>query len=323
MADYSSIPLLDLLRLIVAEADSDALYELHANRPVCLFDGKRLVIAEYLLAARFEAERCGWGENAFHAYDLALDRFWKNLDSPQSNRLYASVYEKLVAEALSPLAREVRAAELLRKLVVRHYHWCLRESARTRIRTRFEWDLPEGTLLLLFPKTLSGHDRRRWLEVHFPDADATRAGEKERIQILIDEMLGTGTVSLEEGVNVSEWDLPTPLRQSLDLEGLGRVVSEEKAVNLEDQRPAIRVLGAGGVRSLVREIFERLLHDTYEERSLAEAFGLSASTFSRFAGRQPRSSGLPDLWANVASILQVDSELQSILQSRELTPISV
>jgi len=308
MSHYRSIPLIELISLII-QGDTDALHELHANRSVCLFRGKRLVIAAYLLELRLDAESFGWGEHGIRAYDLALDRF---LCRSGGYGLFKSIEEKIRHESSSDLDKELLVAELLRKLVLRHFRWCLKESARSTTRTRYTW----GSLELLLPRTLSGSVRRQWLETHFPDVDVTCVGERDRIQSGIDELIGHGIVSLDEGLSVSEWDLPSVLQTQLDLEGLGSTVAEEKVANMEDLRPSIRCLGVDGVRRLVRSIFDRLLDDQYDEHRIADEFGVSASTFSRFAGLRARSSGLPDLWANVASVIRCDPVFLEMVQAK-------
>ena len=100
---------------------------------------------------------------------------------------------------------------------------------------------------------------------------------------------------------------------------------------------AIRALGKSRLKQLILRIFDELNEEAYEEKRLADAFGLSRATFSRFAGSRwkSHSSGqIPDLWANTAQTLAghgrfveaaeeagVWDEVQKIVTGNRLTQI--
>ena len=82
-------------------------------------------------------------------------------------------------------------------------------------------------------------------------------------------------------------------------------VADEKARNISFQRPSIRELGQDRLRSMVLEIFDALQEDEIEDGRMADKYGLSKATFSRFAGvRWQDGNGIiPDLWCNTAHVL--------------------
>jgi len=105
---------------------------------------------------------------------------------------------------------------------------------------------------------------------------------------------------------IGSYEMPRGADCEIRERGLPRVVADEKACNIDRQRPAIRALGPHAVRRLVLQILTGILDDDYNESSLAGQFGLSKATFSRFAGARwsPGSPGrIPDLWRNVAQVL--------------------
>ena len=272
------------------------LHELHAHRTVCLNSDRRIRIAEYLDGLRRDAERGGWGSHAAKAYDLALDRFLG-----KSVGVYKAILNRVSNEVLDVFEFEKLLAELLRKAVARHFRWCLKEAVRSMEQSRFQWH----GLNLLMPKTISGPFRRKWLESHVENVDRDRPGEEARIQGIIDEAFSSKPIEL-----VGEWDLPSVVKKRLDATGLMETVADEKATNLEDLRPSIRSLGSSKVRTLVIDIFESILDDSYSEREIAKRYRLSTSTMTRFAGLHVTGT-LADLWRNAAGVLARDDDLWS------------
>ena len=96
------------------------------------------------------------------------------------------------------------------------------------------------------------------------------------------------------------------IEQELQAHGLAKVVADEKAANIDLQRPAIRALGKLQLKQLILRIFENLAQEAYEEKRLADVFGISRTTFTRFAGSRWEAAlarRVPDLWANTAQTL--------------------
>jgi len=96
------------------------------------------------------------------------------------------------------------------------------------------------------------------------------------------------------------------IRREADASDLAATVAQEKAEAIHEQRPAIQALGVSALRALVLRIFDALAEGHYEDSMLADAFGLSKATFSRFAGSRWQAGDnarVPDLWLNVARTL--------------------
>ena len=216
---------------------------------------------------------------------------------------------------MGPLEGEMAAAQVLQHGVVRHFRLsCLEARRRSNpARSRYAWHVRGGALYLWMPNFMPGRRRRAWLEAHVEDPDPSMPGERRRVQRIVDEYLGipahvrmessaglvdVGALAQKHGVCSAS--------QELTVRDLARVVAEEKAENIHRQRRAIQALGAARLEELILHIFEDLAQGIYEEKLLAEAFGLSRPTFSRFAGSRWRdrpSGRIPDLWANMAQTL--------------------
>ena len=148
--------------------------------------------------------------------------------------------------------------------------------------------------------------------------------EKKCIQQRIDEELVTGySVSFDEPSITAE--LKSDDNRALeDREGrkfvvsLRECVAREKSEHFEDLRPAIRVLGSKGVYSLVLRIFADINEGAYSLSEVAQNFGLSKASLSRFAG--PAWSGdarqeIPDLWANTAHVLAGNALFSEVVEN--------
>jgi hypothetical protein len=161
------------------------------------------------------------------------------------------------------------------------------------------------------PGFVPGQRRRRWLQDNVDDPCPSRPGERARVQAVIDRYFGVvRRVPLDADIPAVPPPAPANrrfepgmLERSLPYE-LARVVSEEKAERIAEQRPAIQELGKEKLTCLIMGAFQALSEGRYAEAQLARAFGLSKATFSRFAGsRWTASHRIPDLWANTAHTL--------------------
>lgn len=332
--DYTRLPLRHLVELVVDASDATALNEFHQNRPVFGWNGAaNLRCAEFIDCLRKAALDRGEGDVACRAYDLCVAKF-SNLpdgvdkrrgDGPDC-RTYFDAFLRTCSEtsasggALPIINAERRAANRLQGLVARHYRLsmleCLR-NGRSRM-SRYVWSLPAGSISLMMPRHLHGKDRRVWLESHVSDPDPTRPGERNRIQSIVDdEFSGAPEIPYDETrlYGASHEHLPGPSR-ILSI-GLPNAVAEEKAKNIEAQRPAVRALGSGRLHEMILRIFEDISNGEYRAAAIAEHYGLSKATFSRFAGGhwkntgagQPSRSVLPDLWRNAAHVVSTVPDL--------------
>jgi hypothetical protein len=88
-------------------------------------------------------------------------------------------------------------------------------------------------------------------------------------------------------------------------------VAQEKVINIKIQRPAIRTLGTQRLKEMILTIFDNLADEAYSQKRIAQKFGLSPGTISRFAGQDWSQKGemgtIPDLWANTAKVISGNS----------------
>ncbi|MBI4659764.1 MAG: hypothetical protein HY735_13065 [Verrucomicrobia bacterium] len=298
-----------LLQLIVEKSDRDSLTEFHDRRTIFEYlDGARLLFADYV-AKLCEAATVRFGGTVGQeAYDLTIDKFSRLPEAGKDgidcrNYFQAALTLLLKQPVSSELQKEKILGGLVQRLVYRHFELSLKERQRNSAMTRYEWQLPEGSLTVLMPRTLTGKERKEWLHSNVADRDPRRPGEKERVQMIIDESFRQTEVVCEEvstEMVLRESDLPWFASNSLQVHGLAETVATEKVDRILDQRPAIQELGPSKLRALVLRIFEDICHGDYHDGELAREFGLSKATFSRFAGSQWDQT-IPDLWRNLAA----------------------
>ena len=329
---YDTLSLVQLAEQIT-RSDRLALKEFHDARPVFrLRNGQPMLLAEFIdrLRETHWAMNFAGGNEALseRAYDLAIDKFAhmpaegprSNRDGPDCRNAFRSflrVMGKLTegGQADGTIQNEMLAARILQRRVVRCFQLCCLDARRTcnPARSRYAWRVDGHVIYVWMPTSVKQAQRRQWLDGNVQDADPRRPGERYRVQSIIDERLGIARhVSLgnETGEPTSRRTTISPLDAMIEREvrayGLAKVVAEEKAENIDLQRPAIRALGKPRLRELVLQVFKDLGEETYEEKRLAESFGLSRATFSRFAGSRWRidsDRAIPDLWANTAETL--------------------
>lgn len=310
---YRSLSLAGLLTRIVEDSDTEALIELHDQRTIFSFGARRqLRLVEYLRLRRDCEAGQSWGHLAHQAYDRTLDKFSR---LPQDNgcridcrNYYRATLRLAAGRQLTPeLASEHVLADCLQRMVSRHFELSCKEARRAGERTRYTWNINGGSVTVLMPQSLAATQRRQWLEDNIIDPDATRIGERERIQTLVDERLGSSMfVPLEDSqppeATLSASDHPSFFAESIATEGLGATIAREKSDRLGEQRQTIRQLGAKRLRDLVIHIFDGVCTGSFNHRQTASEFGLSPSALSRFAGENWNHT-LPDLWRNTAQAL--------------------
>ena len=334
---YRWLSLVQLLVRIVRHADRLALRELHDHRP-CFRLGAAvaLLLADFVhgLSLTQWARRLTTGVTSIldYARDLTIDRFTvlpqgfppalpSRGGGPDCRRCFGAVLTRIGDWSkenpdAAPHQEEGAAAAILQKAVVRHFAYSCREARRddNPADSRYAWSVNGGAIRVSMPRWMSGHRRRAWLEAHVDDPDPARPDEQERVQSIVDRELGVPHRVPLADAEAGEWlgrpgaaPMDAAMAEEISLRGLPQAVADEKAgPRLDDQRPAIRRLGAANVRCLVLLIFEQLAEGRYEEKRIADAFGISRATLSRFAGSQWQAisgDAPPDLWANVAQVL--------------------
>lgn len=340
---FRTASLLQLVTLIVEDGSREALHELHQYRTVFRRgETQRLRLAEFLDQLRRDAQarrRAGEGTIILDgAYDLTLDKF-SNLPGrgaptdksraglgrkkgPDCRRYFAAFLK--FAQGMSAVPsedgeaeREARLADLLQRLVHKHFYLSCLECRRQfqRLARRYAWRVGSKTLSIWMPADFTAERCRTWLATNIDDVDARRAHERGRVQGIVDARLGwrrllslSAPDETEETWAASASQARTP--GALGGRHLAELVAQEKARRLACQRPAIRALGRAKLIAMIRRIFGDLEADAYRDSVVARVFGLSKATLSRFAGSHwPRNTGtnrtaaIPDLWRNTAHVV--------------------
>ncbi len=343
--NYRMMPLLELVRRIVHGSDRDALKELHDNRMLFRYEHEEaLLLVDYILAIGqgILARRwCGYDDTTLEqAINLTVDKFFNlpgeapNCEHPGRRGPHCFYYfgafldyatAKLKTEPpANAIEEEMTVAEMLRRLAMRHFYLSCLESKRRvqKLVRRYIWKLNGNTLYLWLPITLPGQQCQKWLEANIPDLDPARVGEQDRVQAVVNLLLGRRRIFslsdlevLGERLPPSSHSLPSMIDEQISVDGLADTVAAEKAENIKRQRPAIRRLGEDKLKQLVQTVFTELAYGSYEEKRIAACFELSRATFSRFAGSRwnhnckvPIVTSVPDLWRNTAQTLAGHSD---------------
>lgn len=332
---YERLSLIELAERIV-QSDRQALTELHDAR--WLFrvrGGSPALLAEFVAMLRetqWARDLAGQDEVALdRAYDLTITKYThlpvndpgitqQKQSGPDCRNAFRSFLREMAQTAdtdrtRNPVQDEIRAAQILQRRVVRNFRFACLDARRgsNPARSRYAWHVDGCAFYVWMPAFIPRSRRRAWLEENVSDVVPSRAGEQRRVQTIIDERLGIAShLSIEaSGDDVAVRRCPEALpgavaEREVNVHGLASVVAEEKAANIDSQRPAVRALGKSRLKQLIQRVFEELSEEAYEEKRIADTFGLSRATFSRFAGSRWKtgSSGeIPDLWANTAQTL--------------------
>lgn len=308
--------------MIVDEGDAQALEEFHTHRRVFGKLGSQTQrFGDYVnqLVSQSEAHHCAHALE--FARDLLVDRFSSlSEDGVNCRRYFAGVLDIHAPD-------EATLCYRLTGLIWRHFRFGLKEAYRNGTRTRYVWEVNNQRLEVLFPRELSGHQRRKWLESCASDVDLTASDAREQVQMRIDEELGHSMQDSLDGADGLQSRLAAPYAPSEHLDrigvhGLAHALADEKVDQIDHQRRAIRCLGSARLHDLVCTIFEAIDTERYEEKSIASAFGLSAATFSRFAGSRWHSGNkpIPDLWRNLAQLLAFDVRFAALCADSGIVP---
>ena len=323
-----SLSVIALIERIVNDADHSALREFHNHRHLFrVFNSTSVRFAEYVqdLRKKFTSKP---SQIVDDAHDLTIDKFSgipdPSLDQEPAKHgpdcrhyfkaflqfFYKNTRQKSIP--LNSIHEETLAANYLQGLVRRHFYLSILECERrlNRTRNRYVWRINGGSVTVRFPDGFKGHLRREWLENHIPDIDLSRPGESYRIQEKIDAFFGLNSTACDNHVSYhpedgavnppvfSDWYPNCPI-------DLVETIALEKAISIETQRPAIQSLGPDTIRNMVRAIFHAIERERYGVSDMANRFGISKSTVSRFAGNQweENQENIPDLWQNTAHVV--------------------
>ncbi len=351
-------PTIELVRLIVEKSDKDALKVLLDTRRLFLLKGEPpLLLPEFLMKLR---DRLNPPANpaltrdtfADCVYDLTRSKYSNFPDSPkQTNnrddfsqkrvkvdcrKYYRAFYDKMMLRidqgtVKSQAEEESLAGKTLKNLVYRNFYRSKLECERySPFYVRYTWKIEGVKLYLWYPRYMKVKKFKAWLKENVSDVNPTAENEQKRIQSLINATFSTGGyVSLDEPT-VQRTSGKEDEASSVEFyEGFGFVgsladtVAQEKIKNIDELRPGIKKLGKRNIERLILQIFSKLSAGEYEAARLAEQYGISKATFSRFAGSKwVEKIGdtdvviIPDLWRNTAKILAGDPAfMETVLTS--------
>lgn len=329
--DYSSLSLQELLICIVQESDADALAEFH-NRSVFKTEtGKWICFSGFLNTLSQQASSYDWKDSVVEkAREMILAKFLqfpdangKGVDCRKYFQAVLSYYDKQPSTG-SDIENEFLLCSLLQRFLCRHQQFSLREAARTIDVSRYTWTSETGSLQLLIPRSISGSERRVWLEKHIPQALRTNRRE---VQALIDSQFSSSsTVSIEGNpqlaVELTSTDAPAGIVEHLGRDGLIETLVSEKQDRIDSLRPAVRRLG-NALGEMIRDIIDGITSGETNDLEIAKKYGITPSTFSRFAGSNWRSGNVkqvPDLWKNLASLLSTHVAFREAAQHSGVWP---
>ena len=333
--NYGKQTFLQLADRSVNNSDRQALKELHNNRWLNSRDGK-YHLAEYIEMRKNSSiarKWCGYDPLILEeAYNRTIDKFFnipeqtddEQLKPPGPDcRLYLSafiIYTKNLLKEKPPanaIEAEIISAEMLRRMIDRQFYFSCLEARRKEYKfvRRYRLELDQGDLYLWIPWEIPRQKCREWLEANIGQVDPLRAGEKERVQAIIDRLFSKRKIfflselhQLEEILSSNPDPLSSMLEEQITVDGLAETVADEKAENIKQQRRTIQLLGKEKLKKLIHTIFNALAQEKYVEHRIAASYGLSPATFSRFAGAHWNKncddiSSVPALWSNVAHTL--------------------
>ena len=305
-----------------------------AARPLFHIAGRQLALPEYVteLARKAQAHQaCGGSAVAIDmAYDLTIDKFFidplstmasatkrrrrRGIDCRRYFRGLVRILRHLVQEAAETQdpALEETLRQAVQRYVRRHFPLSCKEACRRLdLWSRYTWRTESGDLLVWLPRALSGTQRREFLEQNIGPVDAGRAGDRERVQRRIDEMLSRCQIlSLDpdmsavkaRGTNLMSWSD----EHGLSVDCLAKATGRRKLAEFSKLPRSIRALGRRRLYQLIIRIFKDLADGCFSLTNLAKEFGMSKASLSRFAGTMWDGNGagyVPLLFRNAAGVL--------------------
>jgi hypothetical protein len=289
-----------------------------------------------------------WDIFADCVYDLTLAKFSNFPDSSSSDgyslkatgvdcrncyRAFLKSMKSKIAQGKieSQSQEESLAGRTLQNQVYRNFYWskleCERDLSPSK---RYTWKVNEHKFTLWYPSYITVDKFKAWLKENVKDVNPKAPDEQKRIQSLINATFGTGRfVSLDEPTAKRTIGIEDAVSSVEFYEGFGFVgsladtVAYRKAKRIDKLRPGISKLGKKALERLIIQIFSILTADEYKAVRLAEQYGISKATFSRFAGNKwmenignKKVVTVPDLWRNTAKILSANPAfMETVLTS--------
>jgi hypothetical protein len=229
------------------------------------------------------------------------------------------------------IEEERAVGQILQNMVVKHFYLSIRECRRSMVslQVRYFWKVKGKSITLYYPSWMTAKKLKTWLEKNIDNPKPDRPGETQRIQNEIDANFPRCVkIPLDE-----RWapenryidDFPPRITSGKTNEFM-LTVAQEKAKNIDKMRPAIKALGKESLYVMILRIFDDINGRKYEDNRIADEFGLSKATFSRFAGSKwskklgNKKAEIPDLWQNVAKIVATDSDFMELALEAGVSP---
>jgi len=348
-SQFGYLSIIELLEKIVYESDELVLNYFISNRKLLSFGNKRVLLPEYLINLKNDNffPFISISPNESHldikldsVYNRTLQKFTllkegNNYEfGPYCDRQYQSLLNQIKDfvnnnPSKTEIELEKEIEKRFQKMVIRHLSYSWLEVCRNsnKLYKRYRWELSTGTIELKKPQHIDGRSFKRWLVKHVEKPNPENNREKYRIQKIIDDWFGVPS-------EIDSADIEYKLKEDSDPydtlekypEDFISMIASEKASSIKILRPAISKMGKSQVNGLVKKILESLQFDDLKDSQIQKEFGLSKSTYSRFAGRDWKENNngeIPDLWKNIASIIIKDPVLlelaESICLDEELT----
>ncbi len=332
-------PLHRLVERIFEDNDRTALHEL-LDRPLCIWEfKKRIKILDFVYALHTNFARGSNHLLAENAYSKTVDKFtnipevsrdcepskkgdgrsaeYSRIDCRNYYSAWLKLFLKKVDMQTTALQQEVLAAATMQKFVAKHFFLSVaeaRRSANPHVH-RYLYPVNGRSISLYLPKSMSGSEKRAWLENEIKEFSLDDLHERERLQALIDMKLNRGAgerfhETLEAGRLSADVTLAIcQVEQEFLMQGVAETVAKEKVEIIGQLKPSVRALGKDKLKDMILAVFEGHESGELAEGALARRFGMSAPSFSRFCGSawakgkaKPCLEKIPVLWKNLAQL---------------------
>jgi len=328
--------LFQLFSFIATKVNRNALDELLTNRKVFFFSGKCLRFSEYIsnIHNKIINDNDTDAKVIDCAYNKTIDKFTNLIAEDNTGetsgrsaincrnyyKALISLIEKWQASNpdVSNIEIEQASANIFQKFVVKHFHLSLRECRRSLMpfAKRYIWKTDGKNIPLWYPIEIPASDFRKWLNEFITELKPDQLKQKDRIQAKVYQYFGRNRfVEFEpEKYNYGSYIAKDYSQTDAGVNSLAITITQEKALNIDKLRPAIRKLGRENLKLLIMRVFRDLADDIFNDDIIAKDFSLSKATFSRFAGsgwkdKQAKANvNIPDLWLNTAKVLSTNHD---------------
>jgi len=338
-----------LIKSIVNDSNREALNELLENRKLFYYKKKWILLSEFIWRLREKlAQKPGSSRPVINdiideTYELTITKFSnlpegltnaegktkeisktvkpKQVDCRNYYRPVLKIFElwRKNNPNASELEQEQETGKILQRLVVKHFYLSRKEFLRNKrpFSVRYDWKTKGKTITLWYPVELGPKLFKEWLKNKMKESKLDKAEMQAHLQSEIDKSFFVGRrVDLDNKIldNNLRTDPSVDHDDSIINRSLADVVAAEKTNHIENLRPAIKSLGKNILGQLIHRIFDDLKDGVFEDNKIADDFGISKATFSRFAGSQwqkkldQKEVMIPDLWKNTAKIVASDPE---------------